>query len=73
MNLLCYNASSHHCLMYHRYSQGSNSAVSIANSVQAFITTMDSLKLNMAAVDQVGSTMRHGYLGLRKVGPSLCT
>ncbi|DBB16459.1 TPA: hypothetical protein ACH3X3_014739 [Trebouxia sp. C0006] len=36
-----------------RYSQGSHSAVNIAGSVQAFITTMDSLKLNMAAVDQV--------------------
>lgn len=35
-----------------RTSQGSHSAVSIAESVQAFITTMDSLKLNMAAVDQ---------------------
>lgn len=41
------------CLVRYRYSQGSHSAVSIANSVQAFITTMDSLKLNMAAVDQV--------------------
>ena len=38
---------------YRRYSQGSHSAVNIAGSVQAFITTMDSLKLNMAAVDQV--------------------
>lgn len=38
---------------YCRYSQGSHSAVNIAGSVQAFITTMDSLKLNMAAVDQV--------------------
>ncbi len=38
---------------YYRYSQGSHSAVNIAGSVQAFITTMDSLKLNMAAVDQV--------------------
>ena len=36
-----------------RYSQSANSGVSIANTVQAFITTMDSLKLNMAAVDQV--------------------
>ena len=45
--------SNHQCLVHYRYSQGSHSAVSIANSVQAFITTMDSLKLNMAAVDQV--------------------
>lgn len=40
-----------------RYSQGSHSAVNIAGSVQAFITTMDSLKLNMAAVDQVWKTL----------------
>lgn len=49
--------------MHHRYSQGSNSAVSIANSVQAFITTMDSLKLNMAAVDQVWFTTCNKNLG----------
>ncbi len=30
-------------------------AVAVAETVQHFITAMDSLKLNMAAVDQVGS------------------
>ena len=31
----------------------SNSAVAVAETVQHFITAMDSLKLNMVAVDQV--------------------
>ncbi|KAL3152011.1 hypothetical protein ABBQ32_001129 [Trebouxia sp. C0010 RCD-2024] len=50
-----------------RYSQGSNSAVSIANSVQAFITTMDSLKLNMAAVDQIYPLMSDLLTNINKV------
>lgn len=34
-------------------SMQSNSAVAVAETVQHFITAMDSLKLNMVAVDQV--------------------
>ena len=36
-----------------RCSMQSNSAVAVAETVQHFITAMDSLKLNMVAVDQV--------------------
>lgn len=50
-----------------RYSQGSHSAVNIAGSVQAFITTMDSLKLNMAAVDQIFPLMSDLLTNLNKV------
>lgn len=50
-----------------RSSQGSHAAVSIAGSVQAFITTMDSLKLNMAAVDQVFPLMSDLLTNLNKV------
>lgn len=50
-----------------RYSQNANSGVSIANTVQAFITTMDSLKLNMAAVDQIYPLMSDLLTNLNKV------
>lgn len=36
-----------------RPSAQSNASVNVAETVQHFITAMDSLKLNMAAVDQV--------------------
>lgn len=42
----------------------SNSAVAVAETVQHFITAMDSLKLNMVAVDQVSlKPVRGRYLG----------
>lgn len=50
-----------------RTSQAAHSAVSIAESVQAFITTMDSLKLNMAAVDQIFPLMSDLLTNLNKV------
>lgn len=40
--------------LLHRSMQ-SNSAVAVAETVQHFITAMDSLKLNMVAVDQVSA------------------
>ena len=55
----------------------SNSAVAVAETVQHFITAMDSLKLNMVAVDQVGAlahTHNHGSLALapQRSYASLC-
>ncbi len=44
---ICTDAPVLHCSMQ------SNSAVAVAETVQHFITAMDSLKLNMVAVDQV--------------------
>ena len=42
----------------------SNSAVAVAETVQHFITAMDSLKLNMVAVDQVSlKPVRGHHLG----------
>jgi hypothetical protein len=43
------------CVDIHRVQ--SNSAVAVAETVQHFITAMDSLKLNMVAVDQVSQKM----------------
>ena len=39
-------------------SMQSNSAVAVAETVQHFITAMDSLKLNMVAVDQVSTLLQ---------------
>ena len=45
-------------------SMQSNSAVAVAETVQHFITAMDSLKLNMVAVDQVSlKPVRGHHLG----------
>jgi len=49
-------------------SSPSSSAVAVAESVQHFITTMDSLKLNMVAVDQVYPLLADLAAALAKVG-----
>ena len=44
--------------MHCRSSQAANAARSIADTVQCFITAMDSLKLGMSAVDEVSALLR---------------
>ncbi|KAJ7946912.1 Vacuolar protein sorting-associated protein 28-like [Quillaja saponaria] len=46
---------------------GSTSAAIVAACVQGFITTMDSLKLNMLAVDQVQPLLAELYASLNKL------
>lgn len=48
-----------------------SSAVSIAETVQHFITTMDSLKLNMVAVDQIYPLLSDLVQALNRVGLGL--
>lgn len=48
-------------------SDGGNDAVAVAETVQHFITAMDSLKLNMVAVDQVLPLLKDLYSSLNHV------
>ncbi|CAK0784930.1 hypothetical protein CVIRNUC_008135 [Coccomyxa viridis] len=50
-------------------SMQSNSAVAVAETVQHFITAMDSLKLNMVAVDQLYPVLNDLMQSMNKIAP----